>query len=379
MATNEMLEQVLTFPSLLEQLYPELAAAAETFLPDDRLQQLDRIYLYGSGDSLNAAVCAAQAFARFARIPTMPLPALQASRYVAATLTPEQAARTLTVCISNSGEAARTAEAAMALRRCGCLTAILTARPDSRAGRATEHILQLNVPPMASSVPLPGTRSFVAPVLAMYLLAVAFGRRRGVLTDAEADGLRAELRALPALLDAALADGRETLEDFAALCGRTQRLEFLGAGPCRGAGDFGLSKVLEAIGTYVISQDMEEFAHQTFFSVEPEKLPTVLTIPSRGASVQRCREILRVVRFQGRPCLVLTDDRAALPELGDTPSVCLREPVREEWAPLVFAGVITCLTALMPLLPGDTYMHGHRGPYAEEGLPTVRESQLMIG
>ena len=378
MEPNYMLEQVKSFPELMDQIFAPLSETASRFLPDGVLQRIDRIYLYGSGDSLNAAVCAAQAFSQFARIPTTPISALQESRYKATTWTAEQASRTLTVCISNSGEAARTAEAAMALRACGCQTAAITARPESRAGRATEYIFPLDIPVFPSPIPLPGTRSFVAPVLGLYLLAVSFGRRLGAITGEEADGLVDELKSLSGIMADAFADGHDTLKAFSVACGQCQRLEFLGAGPCRGAGDFGLSKVLEAVGTTVVSQDMEEYAHQTFFSVQPDKLPTVLTIPAKSCCLQRCREILYVIRHQGRPTLVLTDDPKLISAQDGVQVVCLRKAVREEWAALVFAGVITYLTALIPMLPGDTYMHGHLGPYAEDGMPTVRESKLMI-
>lgn len=379
MEHNYMLDEILSYPTLMDAVYEPLYRQAESVIPDEVLQQVDTVYIYGSGDSLNAANCVCQSFWDFARIPAYPIPALQASRYIAHSLTPGLAQKTLTICISNSGSAARSVEAAGALRRAGCRTAAITANPASGVGSHTEYILEAKAPAFPQApLPVPGIRSFALPVIGLNLLAIRMGLVRGALTKPQAQALRQELQELSVVLHTAFQQNGDTLRAFAARCAASERMEFLAAGPCRGAADFGVSKVLEAQGYSVLSQDLEEFAHQTFFSLDTHSLPTVLIAPSRSRSLSRAREILSVLQHLERPILVLTDDPAAIPAAPGVQTVCLCRPVRETLAPLVFSALMTYLSSVMPLRDGDVYMHGHSGVYCEEGLPTVRGSKIEI-
>lgn len=379
MNENDMLRHVLSYPGLFDAIFDGLTQTAQTAVPDTVLDQIDSVYIYGSGDSLNAANCVIQAFREYAHVSACAVPALEASRYLAAFTLPEQAARTLTICVSSSGEAPRSAEAAMNLRKAGFLTMAVTAHPDSCVGHAVEYIFTAQAPAFsAAPIPLPGIRSFVPPVIGLYLLAVRLGLRRGILTQKQGQAVCAELAGLADILRVAMKTGAEVMSRFAALCGRCERMEFLAAGPSRGAADFGVSKVLEAQGYSVLSQDLEEFAHQTFFSNDTGQLPTVLLIPSRGRSRQRAMEILLIVQRLERPVLVMTDDPAVLEGWTGIESLCLCKPVSEPLISLVFACLMAYLSAVMPLREGDVYMHGHQGVYCEDGLPTIRGSALAI-
>lgn len=379
MLENYMLKETLSYPSLFKEVFPVLLEQVATAIPDSVLSEIDSIYIYGSGDSLNAANCVAQCFWDYAKLPAHPIPAMQASRYLAPSITPGRAAHTLAICISNSGEASRSVEAAMALTAAKCRTAAITANPGSRVGRAVEHVIVAKVPAFpAAPIPIPGIRSFALPVIGLTLLAIRIGVFRGVLSEADAQALREELLAQKDILQDAFVRGGETLRAFAAQCGKYERMEFIATGPCRGAADFGVSKVLEAQGYSVLSQDTEEFAHQTFFSNDTPQLPTVLLMPSQGRSLSRSKEILLVLRQLKRPVLVLTDDISVLEGSQDTASVCLARPVREQLIPLVFACLMTYLASVMPLRDGDIYMHGHSGVYVEDGIPTVRNSSIEL-
>ena len=94
---------------------------------------------------MNAAVCAAQSFWEYAGVPAYPLNAMQASRYAAPCLTDRTRARRL-ICISNSGEAARSVEASMAMHAAGTISMAITAKPNSRVGKAVDYILHAPVP-----------------------------------------------------------------------------------------------------------------------------------------------------------------------------------------------------------------------------------------
>ena len=377
MERNYMLEETLSYPALFDAVYEPLLWQAEQAIPAEVLRQVDTIYIYGSGDSLNAAACVCQSFWEYAQVPAYPVAAMQASRYIAHSITPERAARTLTIAISNSGSAARTVEAAGALRNAGCHTAAFTARPNSGVGENCDYILESRIPAFpAAPYPLPGIRSFAMPVVGLHLLAVHMGLARGVLTEEKAQELRQEFRELSGILEEAFQREGDTLQSFAQRCGQCQRMEFIATGPCRGAADFGVSKVLEGLGYAALSQDMEEFAHQTFFSNDTQQLPTVLIAPTHSRSFSRAKEILQVLQHLERPILIMTDDREAFAAETGIEVVCLSKPVRETYAALVFSCLMTYLASVMPLRDGDQYMHGHSGVYNEEGLPTDRGSAI---
>lgn len=146
--------------------------------------------------------------------------------------------------------------------------------------------------------------------MGLYLFALHMAQARGTMTKDEAAAVEQELQQLPDVIEDAFTRGDAVLREFADLCSKCERMEFFGAGPCRGAADFGVSKVLEAQGYSVLSQDIEEFAHQTFFSVDTHRLPSVLLVPSKGRCLSRAKEILFVLQKLERPVLVITDDEA---------------------------------------------------------------------
>ena len=248
-----------------------------------------------------------------------------------------------------------------------------------RVGKAVDYILHAPVPAFEPSpIPVPGIRSFALPVVGLYLFALHMAQVRGTMTKDEAAAVEQELQQLPDVIEDAFTRGDAVLREFADLCSKCERMEFFGAGPCRGAADFGVSKVLEAQGYSVLSQDIEEFAHQTFFSVDTHRLPSVLLVPSKGRCLSRAKEILFVLQKLERPVLVITDDEAVAADEPGVRSLCLKKSVSESLISLVFACIMTYLSSVMPLRASDIYMHGHAGVYQEDGLPTVRGSKVDV-
>lgn len=379
MEQNAMLKQMEKFPEVFQKVEKPLFEKAENILPQGQLETLGMVYLVGSGDSYNAAVTSAYAFEKYTKLPTVAIPALTAARYLSDTLTKERAAQTLIVIISNSGEAARSAEAARMLKKAGCIVLALTDRPDSKVGRVSDYIFSMEIPVLDKpEIPLPGVYGYEVQVVSLYWMAIEFAYKLKRLSAEEKNSLQEEFSEFPGMFRDAFLSGKKDLQIFAKLCRLCGRMEVIGGGPLRGAGDFGVSKILEANGMPAYSQDMEEFAHQTFFSEDPDRLPTVLLICSKGRCKDRSLEILQVLRHLGRPVLVMTDDSFLLPKDYDGMVVSLSKPVSETLASFLYAGLLSCMTAMIPHRVGDTYMHGHTGPFSEEGLPTVKGSRICI-
>src|SRR5262245_4904432 len=138
---SRVLEQAMgTSDAILQQL-GRLEARAREVLSTAEILAVHRVVLTGCGDSYFAAVSAKWSFERLVGAPVEAVPSMTAGRYTLPTLAGQGAGGLLVVAISSSGEVARTVEAVRAARGVGARTLALTARPDSRVGRAAESVV----------------------------------------------------------------------------------------------------------------------------------------------------------------------------------------------------------------------------------------------
>ena len=374
MAENLYLKHIESIPHMVEEIFPALNQEAIRLASEVADWPLTAVYLYGSGDSLAAATGATGAFMELCHLPCFALTSMQASRYAPGYCMPEPKT-VLTIGLSNSGRVARGLEATTALANAGYCPILITSNPDSPGGKAAGKVFHAFVPPF-DPVPIPGVRGYATAQLSLYLLAVHLAFARNQLTEAARDELLDTLKNTGRLLQASLDENRQKLQAFGELCAREKRVEVLSAGPCRASADFGMAKTLEATGYTALSPELEEFSHMNFFSLEPEHIPTVIVCPESSRCLVRSQELEESMRFQGRPCLIMTDGASFLADEAHT----IRVPAaqREMFAPLVFSFLTALLTAYMPLEEGDDYMHGHRGPFHEEDFPTIITSKLVF-
>ena len=180
MAENYMLKETLSYPSLIREVIAPLRAQAQSVLSDEIIRNIDCIYIYGSGDSLNAAVCAAQSFWEYAGVPAYPLNAMQASRYAAPCLDRTRAARTLTICISNSGETAEMKATVQAIRRNGCKIIGVTGNRSSWLANFADTHLFAGVPEEGGPLNRAPRNSILAEMLVLQALSVVLQERRAL-------------------------------------------------------------------------------------------------------------------------------------------------------------------------------------------------------
>lgn len=372
MSENQMLAHVESIPSLIREAFPTMDREAVRIAELIADWPLECVYLYGSGDSWAAALGATGAFMELCGLPAYALPSMQASRYAPGYCMPAPG-KVLAVGVSSSGRVRRPLEATQSLSKAGYHPILVTASPDSPGGEAAWQVFHSPLPPFDRS---PGVRNYVVAQLALFLLAIRLAEKRGRLDQARAEALVRELSQTDALLERTLEDNREKLRTFGELCAREERVEFLASGPCKAAADFGMAKVYEATGYTALSPELEEFAHMNFFALRPHKIPTVLICSGGARCLKRVQEMEESTRHQGRPYIVITDGDA----FQAPASQVLRVPQAqsEMFAPLAFSFLTACLTAYMPLEPGDRYMHGHEGPFLEEGFPTIMNSELVL-
>lgn len=374
MQENLYLNHIESIPALIDQVFPVLNQEAARLAPEIADRPIESVYLYGSGDSWAAALGATGAFMELCHLPAYALTSMQASRYAPGYCMPKPES-VLTIGVSNSGRVIRALEATTALSNHGYSPILFTSNPDSPSAQAAGKVFHAPVPPF-DSIPVPGVRSYAVAQLSLYLFSIHLAQEKHLLSADQAEDLIRTLADSGNRLSRTLENNRDTLQTFGSLCAKEQRVEFLAAGPCRGSADFGMAKTLEATGYTALSPELEEFSHMNFFSLRPEHIPTVLICSDDARCLNRCLELEESMIHQGRPYVVITDSECfRAPE-----SQIIRVPDRlsEKFAPLTFSFLTACLTAYMPLEEGDIYLHDHKGPFLEEGFPTIMNSKLTL-
>ncbi len=146
------------------------------------------VKLVACGTSYHAALVGKYIIEEIAHLPAS---AELASEY---RYTQGAAERPLVILISQSGETADTLGAAREARRRGCKTLGVCNVIGSSLARETDTTIYTRA---GVEIGVAATKTFVAQLIVLYLLALRMGLDRGTLGYEEADGLKDELRALP--------------------------------------------------------------------------------------------------------------------------------------------------------------------------------------
>ena len=135
-----------------------------------------------------------------------PVEALEFSRYLVADLPPDS----FVFGVSNSGTVSRTIEGVRLAREKGAWTFAVTVSAETNLAKAAETLIKVNAPPNikeqpdGSKVITPGSVTYTASMLGLFIAAIAFGERIGHLDAATVKTLVAELETLPAAMAAAM-------------------------------------------------------------------------------------------------------------------------------------------------------------------------------
>lgn len=311
-------------PTIIDKVRPQAASLVSGGLP-----QVRRAYLVGCGDSYYAAYGAQLAFERSTSLDTVAIEAMEFARYKAPFIGPES----LVVPISSGGHVMRTVEAAEVATEAGAHVVLITARADSPFGRLGLPMIDQYAEPPAGSgaINALGLVNYMASFASLVVLGTEFGSARAA-GDAQT---RATI--VDALAGAAVAI-RETVDRH--LGGlrawvRANPLEsffILGAGPSYGAAAFVAAKFFEAPQFAASVQQMEEWAHEQFFTHRTGR--QVMILAPRGASSGRAAEILVGIQRVGGIGLVVSDEPSLL-DAADVPLQIPTLPGGELLSPLV--------------------------------------------
>jgi ribokinase len=320
-ATDIMREEIAMIPRLVAKQLEMLVQPIEELARSLTQDGIEHLYTTGCGDSAFAGAAAVLAFQKHAGIDAEGVHALDLARYRIRYL-PERSA---VVCISFSGKVGRTIEAAAQARRFGHRVIALTGTLDSPLAQQATDIVQLSVPTLGYS---PGTSTYLALLLALYQLALAWGAEQG----RDMATARDVLQRLPALAETALAAADEPARLVAEHFVRQPWITFLGGGPNLATAQFGAAKLFEGPQLLGVAANLEEWAHEQYF-VSGKGTPLVLIAPS-GASFDRASEILAELEYIGADTAFISDIH---PPVVPRAWIPLPEGIAEEFSPVLAA------------------------------------------
>ena len=270
-------------------------------------------FMIGCGDSYCAALAARLYMTKAIGHLVEPVEALEFSRYLVDDL-PENS---FVFGISNSGAVSRTIEGVRLSRERGAWTFAVTVSGDSNLGTAAETLIKVNATPNikeqadGSRVITPGTITYTASMLGLYVAGIAIGEHIGHLNAEHAKALVAELQALPDSMEKAAAAADEIAKEIADTFTMDRKTVILGGGPNYATAYFGMAKWFEGITRPCHVSELEEWAHDHYFMTD-EKTDTIIVLPP-GAGNGRGLEQAWAARQMGSRVIIIgqEDDEAA--------------------------------------------------------------------
>ncbi len=383
-------QQIDTLPELVLAMIDELVTAVRHTITPDLSQRTERVFTTGCGDSYFAPLNAELAFEQLAGLPCEPMTAMQFARYAVGYLPETGRGSNLVLAVSVSGAVSRTVEAMALARQVGATAVALTGNPTGPLGQAAEFVLETAVPPLPTELQgqiVPGTRSYVASQLALYLAAIQLGEHRGHLSKAAANKLRRELAHTAELMAQTIALSDKATRQTAEAWHDADQFVFCGAGPNYGTALFSAAKVLEASGDTAVAQDTEEWAHLQYFGRQVTT-PTIF-IGAGGWDEGRVLELVTAAKAIGRRVAVIAPQGSALVthsaveflwETACPEPVEGAIPTRECFSPLLTCLPGTLFAAYRAQLLGEPYFRGFDGGRSVEGgggISRIRDSQQI--
>jgi glutamine---fructose-6-phosphate transaminase (isomerizing) len=221
-----MLKEIHDQPAALRNtLFGRLDAGGAVDLSevDLDLATTERVAIVACGTAYHAGLLAKEAIERLARIP---VEVSVASEYRYSD--PMGDEKTLVVAISQSGETTDTLAAVGAARAFGGRVLAVTNTQGSLITREADAVLLTKAGP---EIGVAATKTFVAQVAALYLLALGLAQARGVTPEAELLGLGRDLRRAPEKVEETLGLLEGRIEEAVDMFEGARCALFLGRGP----------------------------------------------------------------------------------------------------------------------------------------------------
>jgi len=271
------------------------------------LAEAERIVVVACGSSYHAGLVAKHAIERWARV-GCEVDIASEFRY----RDPVLDERTLVVGISQSGETIDTLQALREARQWGAKVLVVANVVDSSMAREADGVLYTHAGP---EIGVAATKTHLAQLVAMEVLALYLAQLRGKLSPADARLLFADLAALPGLLDTTLA--REA--DVARVARRFAEVRdffFLGRHVGLPVALEGALKLKEIAYARAEGYPAGELKHGPIALIEPGTV--VMAVATRTPLWEKVMDNVAEVRARGATVVVVANDgHAAAAEAAD--------------------------------------------------------------
>lgn len=219
--SKEMHEQPLAVANtLLDRVLPDgTLALDEVRISDDELRSIDKVFIVACGSSYHAGLMAKYAIEHWARLP-VEIDIASEFRY----RDPVLDSRTLVIGVSQSGETIDTLQALREARRWSAKVMVICNVVDSSMTREADAVMYTRAGP---EIGVAATKTHLAQITALEILALYLAQIRGTLYPAEAREFLDAMNALPDKVEIALSRMPD-VEAVAAAYGASPSFIFLG-------------------------------------------------------------------------------------------------------------------------------------------------------
>ena len=244
---------------------------SEMGLSDEEIKEISAIHIVACGSAYHVGAVGQYVIEKLARIPVR-IEYASEFRYRNPILDP----KALVIIVSQSGETADSLAGLREAKRQGNKTLAIVNVVGSTIAREADHIFYTLAGP---EIAVATTKAYSAQLIAMYAIAMEFGRVRGTLAEDDYKAKTAELMTLPDKIEKVLAD-KERIQWFAAKYANAQDVFFIGRGLDAGAGLEGSLKFKEVSYIHSEAYAAGELKHGAISLIEPGILTVcILTQP----------------------------------------------------------------------------------------------------
>jgi glutamine---fructose-6-phosphate transaminase (isomerizing) len=297
--SKEMREQPRAVgDTLLGRLRPDgTFALDELRIGPEELAEVERVVVVACGSSYHAGLVAKYAFEHWARI-SCEVDIASEFRY----RDPVLDDRALVVGISQSGETIDTLQALREARQWGAKVLVVANVVDSSMAREADGVLYTHAGP---EIGVAATKTHLAQLAAMEVLALYLAQRRGTLSPADARLLFADLNALPGLLTETLGRDGEVAR-VAARFGDVRDFFFLGRHVGLPVALEGALKLKEIAYVRAEGYPAGELKHGPIALIEPGTV--VVAVATRTPVWEKLMGNVAEVRSRGATVVLVAND-----------------------------------------------------------------------
>jgi glucosamine--fructose-6-phosphate aminotransferase (isomerizing) len=296
------------------------------------LADIDHIHIVACGTSYHAGLIGKDLIEMWARIP-VEVEVASEFRYRNPIITPN----TLIIAISQSGETADTLEAVRLARTAGARVIAITNCEGSRITQEAQVTLLIKA---NIEIAVAATKSFLAQVALLTLLALYFAQQRGLVTPGFVAGLYGEMQQLPAQIEQILEDEHaDKIERVSAEAATAHTALFIGRGVGATTCYEGALKLKEISYVHAEAFSAGEIKHGPIALIDPAglddpaKQTPIIAVVTQSATYEKTLSNIEEVQARGAKVIAIaTEGDERIAEL--TPHVIYIPPVTEALSPI---------------------------------------------